>query len=91
MHCLTDIFVKVLQAHSRCIVSTRTPSGNTLLHIAAGFGELRLCKALLAHGAVVGDRGNRERKSPADIAKSRGHRAVADLAPNFVAKISAMT
>jgi hypothetical protein len=61
-----------------CSRYRRPASGWTFLHQAAYFGQEPAARALIALGASLGARSS-EGKTPADVAKARGHHAVAEL------------
>jgi ankyrin repeat protein len=49
----------------------------TPLHLAAARGNAELCETLIAKGSPVGAK-NVDGLTPADVAESRGHAAVAE-------------
>ena len=58
--------------------NAKSQSGSTPLHTVAFTGDRPSLELLLKHGADSSSR-NKEGKTPADIARERGHPAVADL------------
>ncbi|MCY4520798.1 MAG: ankyrin repeat domain-containing protein [Caldilineaceae bacterium] len=58
------------------VLDDRTPTGDTILHIAAKFGHIHLVEILLAHGANSRAK-NSEGKTPGELASQSGHHYVA--------------
>jgi ankyrin repeat protein len=58
--------------------NAKQQAGYTPLHGAAAAGDRTLCELLLLHGAKKNTKGD-DGKTPADLARERGHQSLIEL------------
>ncbi len=77
-HKLLEDWAKAPALGNRCSRYQKSGSGWTFLHQAAYFGHEAACRDLIRRGAAI-DARTHDSRTPADVAKQKGHTKLAEL------------